>query len=237
VTTESDAAAASGDPSSSWHLGSRVERVRSSHSYGIVLGLVFALFVFAAAAPDAAWSGSVLLFLQGGTLVIALYTSGVARTDSKISMALLALSAAVGVAELLWAGKALTSAGGLLTAAMTVATAVAIAVGVADQSEVNGRSVLGAISVYILLGLLFVFLYGVVAALGSGPFFAQGTDGTRALRLYFSYVTLATVGYGDYTASGNLGHTLAVIEALVGQLYLVTIVAVLVSRLARRHSS
>jgi len=214
-----------------------VERVRSSHSYGIVLGLVFVLFVFAAAAPDAAWSGSVLLFLQGGTLVTALYTSGVARVDSKISIALLALSAAVGVAELFWAGNALTGAGGLLTAAMTISTAVAIAVGVADQTEVNGRSVLGAISVYFLLGLLFVFLYGAVAVLGSGPFFAQGTDGTRALRLYFSYVTLATVGYGDYTASGNLGHTLAVIEALVGQLYLVTIVAVLVSRLARRHSS
>jgi hypothetical protein len=59
-------------------------------------------------------------------------------------------------------------------------------------------------------------------------------DGTRALRLYFSYVTLATLGYGDYTAASNLGHMLAVAEALIGQIYLVTVVALLVSRLRVR---
>ena len=50
-------------------------------------------------------------------------------------------------------------------------------------------------------------------------------------RVYFSYVTLATLGYGDYTPAGDLGHTMAVVEALTGQLYLVTVVALLVSRL------
>jgi hypothetical protein len=77
-----------------------------------------------------------------------------------------------------------------------------------------------------------VFAYSAVALIGSGDFFVQGTDGTRALRMYFSYVTLATLGYGDYTPAGNLGHALAVLEALLGQLYLVTVVAVLVTRLA-----
>jgi hypothetical protein len=46
-------------------------------------------------------------------------------------------------------------------------------------------------------------------------------------------VTFATLGYGDYTPAGDLGHTLAVLEALLGQLYLVTVVAVVVSRLGR----
>jgi hypothetical protein len=53
--------------------------------------------------------------------------------------------------------------------------------------------------------MLFTFVYGAVAALDSGPFFAQNTDGTPSLRLYFSYVTLATLGYGDYTAASTLG--------------------------------
>jgi hypothetical protein len=79
--------------------------------------------------------------------------------------------------------------------------------------------------------MLFTFVYGAAAALGSGDFFLQETDGTPSLRLYFSFVTLATVGYGDYTAAGDLGHTLAVVEALLGQLYLVTVVAVIVGRL------
>ncbi len=51
------------------------------------------------------------------------------------------------------------------------------------------------------------------------------------LRLYYSYITLTTVGYGDYTLVSNLGHMLAIIEALAGQLYLVTVVALLVSRI------
>jgi hypothetical protein len=94
----------------------------------------------------------------------------------------------------------------------------------------------GAICIYLLFGLLFTFAYGAAAALGSGEFFTDGTDGTPSLRLYFSYVTLTTVGYGDYTPAGDLGHTLAIVEALLGQLYLVTVVAVLVSRLGRGHA-
>jgi hypothetical protein len=82
--------------------------------------------------------------------------------------------------------------------------------------------------------MVFLSLYGVMAVVGHGPFFAQGTDGTRAIRLYFSYVTLATLGYGDYTPAGNAGHTFAVLEALVGQIFLVTVVAVVVTRLSGR---
>ena len=99
----------------------------------------------------------------------------------------------------------------------------------------NAQSVTGAVCIYLLFGIIFLFLYTSVALIGSGPFFVQGTDGTRALRLYFSYVTLATLGYGDYTPSGEVGHTLAILEALLGQLYLVTVLALLVSRLRARH--
>src|SRR4029079_10495363 len=85
----------------------------------------------------------------------------------------------------------------------------------------------------MLFGLLFMFLYGALAALGHGPFLAQGTDWTRPLRTYFRLVTLGTLGSGDYTPTGTLGHALAVLEALIGQLYLVTVVAVVVTRLGR----
>jgi hypothetical protein len=126
---------------------------------------------------------------------------------------------------------------GILSGLLTVATIATVALGVVDQGEANVQAVTGAVCVYLLIGMLFVFLYGVLAALGSGDFFAQGTDGTRSLRLYFSFVTLATVGYGDYTAAGELARTLAVVEALVGQLYLVTVIAVLVSRMRGRRSA
>jgi hypothetical protein len=73
--------------------------------------------------------------------------------------------------------------------------------------------------------------------LGSAPFFAQGTDGTLSTRLYFSYVTLATLGYGDYTAAGDFGRTVSVVEAMLGQLYLVTVIALLVGQFSRRRQA
>jgi hypothetical protein len=112
---------------------------------------------------------------------------------------------------------------------------VVIARGVIDQGEVNSQSIVGAICIYLLLGILFSFAYGSAAKLGSGFFFAQGTDGTPAIRLYFSYVTMATVGYGDYTAAGDFGRALAALEGLLGQLYLVTVVALLVGRMGPRR--
>jgi hypothetical protein len=229
----SAAEATSADVAAERHSRRRAARLRHSHSYGIVLVMVVASFLFASSASDSAWTGSVLVLGQSATLVVALWTSGVAHTRSTRSIGLVAVSTAVAAANVLWDSTALVAATGLLAGALALATAITVAYGVADQREVNARSVLGAITVYVLLGMLFVFAYGAVATLGSGPFFAQGTDGSRPLRVYFSYVTLATLGYGDYTPAGNVGHTLAEVEALLGQLYLVTVVALLVSRLRR----
>ena len=217
-----------------WRPGERVARVRASHSYGVVLALIVVVFVFTSVASNSDWADSTLVLLQGATLVTALYTSGVARANSTVSLTLVALSAASAVALLVFGGDGFAALVGILSGLLTVATIATVALGVVDQGEANVQAVTGAVCVYVLIGILFVFLYGVLATLGSGDFFAQGTDGTRSLRLYFSFVTLATLGYGDYTAAGELGRTLAIVEALVGQLYLVTVIAVLVSRMRRR---
>jgi hypothetical protein len=97
---------------------------------------------------------------------------------------------------------------------------------------IDVRTVLGAVCIYVLLGMLYAFLYAAIDALSSGPFFVQTAHATTPDFLYFSYITQTTVGYGDFTAQGDLGRALAVLEAMGGQLYLVTIIAVLVSRLS-----
>jgi len=214
-----------------------VRRLRSSHSYGLVLVLVICGFLFAALAPNDAWTASLLALLQSVTLVCALWTSGLARADSRPSVALVALAVGAAISNILAGGRVTTVSVSLFTGALTVATAVVIGLGVIDQGDVNKQSIRGAIAIYILLGLLFVFLYGAVAAGDSAPFFAQGTDGTRAIRVYFSFVTLATLGYGDYTPASTFGHTLAISEALFGQIYLVTVVALLVARLHPRRAA
>jgi hypothetical protein len=92
----------------------------------------------------------------------------------------------------------------------------------------------GVLCLYLLVGLFFAFTYVALQNLGGAPFFANGDAATSARSLYFSFVTMTTVGYGDFSARTNLGHTLAVTEALLGQIYLVTVVAAIVSRLVPR---
>lgn len=216
--------------------GTRAARLRASHSYGFVLVLIVGTFVLAAVMPEDPWAASVLLLIQSATLATALWTSGLVSIRSRAVLALASLAGAVAVLQLVVGGNRATGVIALLTGLLIVATILVIALGVLDQAEVNAQSVRGAICVYLLLGMFFVFVYGAVAVLGEDPFFAQGTDGDRALRVYFSFVTLATLGYGDYTAAGDLGHMLAIVEALVGQLYLVTVLALLVSQIGRRRA-
>ena len=212
-------------------LRTRVARLRAAHSYRVVLLLVLVAFAFAAIAGDATWTTGVLLVLVAATLAAAAWTSGLIRADSKALIFLLAGVTALAGAVIVDGGNGLVGAAGILSGVLVIATITAIAIGVVDQNEVNAQSVTGAICIYLLFGIMFLFLYGAIAVLGSGDFFAQGTDGSRSLRLYFSFVTLATLGYGDYTAAGELARMLAIIEALIGQLYLVTVIALLVSRI------
>jgi voltage-gated potassium channel len=97
-------------------------------------------------------------------------------------------------------------------------------------------TVLGALCIYVLLGLSFAFVFEAVGNLGSQPFFAPLEHGRRSDYTYFSFITMATVGYGDLTPQGGLGRALAVIEGLFGQIYLVTAVAALVGAIGRARA-
>lgn len=210
-----------------------MSRLRASHSYRYVLLMIIVVFAFMATAPDTDWARIVIVLLQSTTLVVALWTSGLVKY-ARASLGIVGVAIALALLLVLRPSDTLTGIVGIFELVLTLAIAAIVAFGIVDQGEINEQSVTGAICVYLLLGLMFTFFYGAVAALDSAPFFTSGTDGNVPLRLYFSYVTLSTVGYGDYTASTNLGHMLAIIEALTGQLYLVTVVAVLVSRMKPR---
>jgi hypothetical protein len=208
----------------------RVSRLRASHSYRYVLLAILIVFAFAATAPDTNWARSLIVFLQSGTLVVALWTSGLTKY-TRASLIVVGVASGLAVLLALHPSETLTGIVGIFELILTLGVAAIVAFGIIDQGQINAQSVTGAICVYLLLGLMFTFFYGAISALDSAPFFTQGTDGTFAIRLYYSYITLTTVGYGDYTPATNIGHLLAMVEALSGQLYLVTVVAVLVSRL------
>jgi Ion channel len=216
-------------------LESRVARLRTSHSYGLVLVLVLATLVFAGLAPDGAWAQGALVLLLAALLVVALWTSGVARIRSYPVVLLLTIATVVACSPIVTGGRILEGALSVVDATLAAFAITAIGLGAIDQREVNRQSLRAAICVYLMLGLFFVFVYGAVAEFDSGLFFEQGTDGTTAQRFYFGFVTQATLGYGDYTPSGDFGRLLAVLHALLGQLYLVTVLALIVAALGRKR--
>jgi hypothetical protein len=213
-----------------WHPGERVDRLRASRSYGFVLGMVLFSIGFLAWAPSARWSWSSFVLLQAFILLVAVWTSGLGDIGRRPAVALALFSVALAAAQYAWvdAGRGVIGAFNIL---LVLATCFVIGLGVVDQGTINAQSVLGVVTVYLLLGLFYCFAFSSVAVFGGGAFFSQGTDGTVADRLYFSYVTIATLGYGDFTPANTTGRMLAVSEAILGQLYLVTVVAVVVSRL------
>jgi Ion channel len=104
-----------------------------------------------------------------------------------------------------------------------------------ETQSVPVDAVLGVLSIYLLLGMFFASVYGSLEHVGGKAFFAQGVPATISNCTYFSFTTLATIGYGDLTAATNLGHTLSVSEGLLGQVYLVTVVSLIVGNLGRRR--
>jgi hypothetical protein len=210
-------------------LDARARTLRGSRRYLLVLLLIVTSFVFTAAAPDAGWARGVLLLIESATLAIALWTSRAGGLAARLMV--VAVAAVLAAIQLETSDRTLTTAASVLAGLFVVATIFVIARGVIGEREVNQQAVIGAVCIFLLLGMLFTFVYSIAAVYGDGPFFTQNTDGTTAVRQYFSFITLTTVGYGDYSPANDLGHALSNTEALLGELYLVTVVAVLVGRM------
>jgi Ion channel len=181
----------------------------------------------------------VVTALAGASLLLAFWSANVTPRIMTAAVAFSGVALALSVVHA--AGGdigdgAARAANALLLAVGPPAVAVGVVRNLRAAGEVRLDAVLGVLSLYMLIGMAFGFVYGAIDRFGGDPFFAGGEPATVAHCLYFSFTTLATVGYGDFVAQSNLGHTLAVSEALIGQIYLVTVVSLIVSNLrpARR---
>jgi hypothetical protein len=121
------------------------------------------------------------------------------------------------------------AAASIWTGVLLLATVAVIVRRILSFPSVTGQSIYAAISAYLILGLMFAAFYLAVAQLHGGQFFAGGRPGNSQTYQYFSFTTLTTLGYGDYTAAKSGGQALAVVEALTGQIFLATLVARLVA--------
>jgi hypothetical protein len=203
-----------------------------AYRYGIVLLLLFATFIFLAIGPTGDWVPLVAVVLQGATLLAALSASGSSRRLWRIALVVVVISLVSATIGLIIGDKNLTGSLFVLNLLLVAGAPIVIVHALVRRRVIDIQTVLGAVCVYVLLGMLWSFAYAAIGTIQSAPFFAQQAHATVADYLYFSFVTQTTVGYGDLTAANGFGRALAVLEALIGQLYLVTVIALLVSNLA-----
>jgi voltage-gated potassium channel len=217
---------------------------RIHYRFGLVLGLIVAAIAFGLAAPEGDGARFVAVTLQAAVLVAAVLAS---RAHPGV-ITLAVIAAVVGIAgaaaALLGSGEFGTDSAEIVALFYVLLTPPAIASGVVKQfREVRGvtmQTMFGVLCLYLLIGLLFSVAFATVQSASNTDFFTT-IHGERDDFLYFSFATLTTVGYGDLVAATDLGRSLSITEALLGQVYLVTVVAVIVSNLrptrARRHET
>jgi hypothetical protein len=204
--------------------------------YGAVFLLTLTLLVFVIVAPGENWSRAVGCALQWLALLTVVATS---RASSNVrrstAVVLLGLTSFTVVGEAAGAlpDAVLFAISGLLS----VAIPLALVGGLLQLVRAHGvtpQAVAGALTLYLLLGLVFAWVIGFVAKVETTQYFAQTTDPSTSQIVYFSFTVLTTTGFGDLSAVTHIGRALSVVEMLLGQLYLVTVIGVLVGNFAGR---
>lgn len=204
-----------------------------SYRYGIVFLLVLGLVVFLIAAPDTSWSRAIGILASGVTLLVAISTARADRATRRRGEALVsAVTVVVVIGDLV--GFLPHSLSSVVGAALTGAVPVVIVRGVIRllrHQGVTRQAVAGALVIYLSVGLVGAWLISVVTQLSDTPYFTQHQSSTLGDRVYFSFTTLTTTGFGDFTPATYVGKAIAVVEMLLGQLYLVTVIGLLIGNM------
>jgi hypothetical protein len=222
---------------------SRLARLRSTrrqqvdtdvaqYRYGVVLLLVICVVVFVIVVPDSDVSRAIAFALVGAALVVAIGTS---RERSVVRRRRI-----VGSGTTILVVTVLTAAGAIpasvtfaVGALMTLAVPATLAGGLLRLVRERGatvQAVAGGLAIYLLLGLAFSSAIGFANDVESTPYFTQVAHATASDRVYYSFTVLTTTGFGDFTAAHSTGRALAVLEMLIGQIYLVTVISILIGR-------
>jgi hypothetical protein len=204
--------------------------------YPAVLALMAIDVVFLIAAPNTNWARALGITIEGVALVIAVATSR-ERESVRLRRAAglgVAMVAAVGLIAFGLAPRWVTAVVAILVTAGVPIVLVRGLLRLLRTSGVTFNAVAGSLAIYMSTGLIFAWIVGFVAQITSTPYFAQRASSTQGEKVYFSFTALTTTGFGDLTPATAVGHALAVIEMLTGQLYLVTVIGLLIGNFAAR---
>jgi hypothetical protein len=205
-------------------LARRVER---GDTYVLVAFLGVITYFLVSLLPESTWSRLVQEVFVGATLLITLRASQVRPRLQRIArLAVVAGFVLTLIGSVVSGALALVQ---LVFLGLLLVTPFVILNRILRHPSVSTETIAGALDVYVVLGLIFYALYKAIAAISGTSFFVQTQHPSANQYLYFSFVSLTTVGYGDLTPATSVGRSLVVLEPLLGQIFLVTIVARLVS--------
>jgi hypothetical protein len=205
----------------------------SRDRYGLALLLLIGSVLVFAIVDRSAFGLVLLLATQGLTVLVVFQASRLPRRVQRGSAVVIALAVVAGIAGVVAGGDRWMWAPAAVGAMLVLAAPVAIVRRLRHHRRIDFSTVLGALCLYVLGGLAFAYTYLLIGDVGGDPFFQQVTRARPVDYVYFSFVTLATLGYGDLTPAGDTGRMIAVTETVLGQLYLVGAVAAIVSNLGR----
>jgi hypothetical protein len=174
--------------------------------------------------------------VRGSVLVLTLYVSRIGRS---FFLSMVALTVITATASLSAYDRPGWYQNLILAAWSMILLLAPVAIFRRIRKEFQGEGVdlevvLGALCAYLWIGAYFAFLYGAAAAVFQSPFFDQPGAENQLNYLYFSFTTLTTVGYGDLSPGYGPGRMLAATEAVIGQIYLVSVVAIIVGAFVRQ---
>jgi hypothetical protein len=195
---------------------------------GLLLILIFTYVLSAFTEGDLVSAIQVVLFLA--VLLLALRNGRLQRrTVQFLAVGLLAGTAVASALQLAEHDTPAAGAADLWTALVLLLSVILIVRRILVRPDITLQSIYGAISAYMILGLMFAAVYSALNHFDASMFFAHGQTGNTKTFQYFSFTTLTTLGYGDYTAAQSSGQAIAVLEAMAGQIFLATLVARLVA--------
>jgi hypothetical protein len=196
--------------------------------YGALLAVLLASYVLSAFIQEK-WVAAVQIALFLGASLIAFRAENIRRGAARLLVGVIVAGSAVAV-TLALNHSGLDSGLAYSWSAFILLLAVLVIVRrVVALPEVTLQSIFGAVSAYMIIGLMFAAIYEAINQFTASSFFAQGPVASLKTFQYFSFTTLTTLGYGDYTAAQSGGQAVAAMEAVVGQIFLATLVARLVS--------
>ena len=209
------------------------EEARWADRYGLLFLLILVALVLTAA--NTTWLKIAAVLVQGGVVLFAFLAARVGRRVWRVAIVLVPLAVILGIAGRFGDSRPAEAVAATINLVLPAAAIVALGRRIVVEPFVSGRTIIGLLCVYLLIGMTFAATYITIAVVSDEPFFVQTDHAQPVDFTYFSLVTLATVGYGDFTAANPMPRMLTAIEGLTGQLYLVTVVAVAVSRVRTRR--